>query len=204
MTRKQFLNDLYHHLYGLTQDQAEQHLTYYAEMLADRMEEGMSEEDAVAGMEDVETIARRIMEEEGLPYTPPEERPVVPPSYPDASRMGGVRVGGRHHGTLLRRGIGESFLLHDPPGYRLDVLHAGDGILFGHALLHAVGQHLGVVGEVLLGLVFVQSVPAQAAVQVIEKLRTCHLRHTPLSTDRPAGSRASLPKIGQSPRSPPG
>lgn len=89
MTRVRFLNDLYHHLYGLTQDQAELHLTYYAEMLADRMEEGMSEEEAVAGMEDVETIARRIMEEEGLPYTPPDQRPVSPPAYPDASRLGG-------------------------------------------------------------------------------------------------------------------
>ena len=69
MTRVQFLNDLYHHLYGMTKEQVEQHLTYYAEMLADRMEEGMSEEEAVAGMEDVETIARRILEEEGLPYT---------------------------------------------------------------------------------------------------------------------------------------
>lgn len=89
MTRVQFLNDLYHHLYGMTQEQAEQHLTYYAEMLADRMEEGMSEEDAVASMEDVETIARRIMEGEGLPYTPPDQRPVMPPSYPDVSRLGG-------------------------------------------------------------------------------------------------------------------
>lgn len=94
MTRVRFLNDLYHHLYGLTQEQAEQHLTYYAEMLADRMEEGMSEEEAVAGMEDVETIARRIMEEEGLPYTPPEQRPVVPPSYPDVTKMGGNGGGG--------------------------------------------------------------------------------------------------------------
>ncbi|MBD5161736.1 MAG: DUF4097 family beta strand repeat protein [Oscillibacter sp.] len=85
----QFLNNLYHHLYGLTRDQAEQHLTYYAEMLADRMEEGMTEEEAVAGMEDVETIARRIMEEEGLPYTPPDQRPAAPPSYPDVSRLGG-------------------------------------------------------------------------------------------------------------------
>lgn len=89
MTRVQFLNDLYHHLYGMTQEQAEQHLTYYAEMLADRMEEGMSEEEAVAGMEDVETIARRIMEEEGLPYTPPDQRPAAPPAYPDASKLGG-------------------------------------------------------------------------------------------------------------------
>lgn len=89
MTRVRFLNDLYHHLYGLTPDQAELHLTYYAEMLADRIEEGMSEEEAVASMEDVETIARRIMEEEGLPYTPPEQRPLSPPSCPDASRLGG-------------------------------------------------------------------------------------------------------------------
>ena len=37
MTRVQFLNDLYRRLGGLTQEQAEQHLTYYAEMLADRM-----------------------------------------------------------------------------------------------------------------------------------------------------------------------
>ena len=95
MTRAQFLNDLYHHLYGLTKEQAEQHLTYYAEMLADRMEEGVTEEEAVAGMEDVETIARRIMEEENLPYTPPEKRPPVPPEYPDASRLkggGGTRA----------------------------------------------------------------------------------------------------------------
>lgn len=89
MTRVQFLNDLYHHLYGMTREQAEQHLTYYAEMLADRMEEGMTEEEAVAGMEDVETIARRILEEEGLPYVPSEERPLEPPEYPDASRLAG-------------------------------------------------------------------------------------------------------------------
>lgn len=49
----------------------------------------MSEEEAVAGMEDVETIARRILEEEGLPYTPPDQRPVTPPAYPDASKLGG-------------------------------------------------------------------------------------------------------------------
>ncbi len=85
MTRKQFLNNLYHRLEGLTPEQAEQHLTYYAEMLADRMEEGMTEEEAVAGMEDVDTIARRILEEEGLPYKPP----VTPPVYPDAAKIPG-------------------------------------------------------------------------------------------------------------------
>ncbi len=104
MTRVQFLNDLYHHLYGMTQEQAEQHLTYYAEMLADRMEEGMTEEEAVAGMEDVETIARRILEEEGLPYTPPDQRPVIPPAYPDASRLGGGGGGARAYQVPKRFG----------------------------------------------------------------------------------------------------
>lgn len=73
MTRAQFLNDLYRRLGSLSKEQAEQHLTYYAEMLMDRMEEGMSEEEAVASMEPVEEIARRILREEGAPpvYTEP-------------------------------------------------------------------------------------------------------------------------------------
>ena len=93
MTRAQFLNDLYHRLEGLTQEQAEEHRTYYAEMLADRMEEGMSEEQAVESMEDVETIARRILEEEGRSAV--SSRPPEPPAYPDASRIpggGGARA----------------------------------------------------------------------------------------------------------------
>ena len=57
MTRAKFLNDLYRRLSVLTPEQAEQHLTYYAEMLADRMEEGMSEAEAVASMEPLDVIA---------------------------------------------------------------------------------------------------------------------------------------------------
>ena len=86
MTRKQFLNDLYLRLTALGPERAEQHLTDYAEMLADRMEEGMSEEEAVASMEDLDTIARRILEEEGQPEEP---QPVMPPACPDASRIPG-------------------------------------------------------------------------------------------------------------------
>ncbi len=90
MTRAQFLNDMYRRLCGngMDKDQAEQHLTYYAEMLADRMEEGMTEDQAVSSMENVDTIVRRILEEEGLPCRSPEET-VTPPVYPDVSRLGG-------------------------------------------------------------------------------------------------------------------
>ena len=91
MTRVQFLNDLYHHLYGMTQEQAEQHLTYYAEMLADRMEEGMSEEEAVGSMEAVDTIARRILEEEGKTYRPVEAGPDRPVGAGNLHCPGGGR-----------------------------------------------------------------------------------------------------------------
>ena len=67
MTRKQFLNDLYRRLGSMSTEEAEQHLTYYAEMLADRMEDGMTEEEAVASMESVDTIARRILQDAVVP-----------------------------------------------------------------------------------------------------------------------------------------
>ena len=94
MTRAQFLNDLYRLLAGngMDAEQAEQHLTYYAEMLADRMEEGMSEDQAVSSMEDVDTIARRVLEEEGLPYRPLREIPMKPPAAPDVSPGRGRRT----------------------------------------------------------------------------------------------------------------
>ena len=63
MTRREFLNELYRRLGKMSREEAEQYLTYYAEMLADRMEEGMTEEEAVASMEEVETIAARIRQE---------------------------------------------------------------------------------------------------------------------------------------------
>lgn len=75
MTRAQFLNELYRRLGSMSREQAEQHLTYYAEMLMDRMEEGMSEEEAVASMEDVDTIAQRILQEEGQPPAAPDPAP---------------------------------------------------------------------------------------------------------------------------------
>ena len=91
MTRVQFLNDLYRRLGALEKAQAEEWLVYYAEMLADRMEEGMTEEEAVGSMEDLDTIARRILQEAGLPpeaMTDPDA-PVTPPVYPDPPAGGG-------------------------------------------------------------------------------------------------------------------
>lgn len=77
MTRGEFLNTLYRKLPGMSREEAEQYLTYYAEMLADRMEEGMTEEEAVASMEDVDAIAQRILQDRAA------EAPVQPPQAPE-------------------------------------------------------------------------------------------------------------------------
>lgn len=60
MTRTQFLDGLKQELHGLPQQEIEQTLHYYSEIIADRMEEGMTEEEAVAKMEPMHVIARRV------------------------------------------------------------------------------------------------------------------------------------------------
>lgn len=82
MTRAEFLRELCRRLMAeMSHEEAEQHLTYYAEMLADRMEEGMSEEEAVASLESVEVIVQRIL----------QDRPAgeQQPSYPEPPLRGG-------------------------------------------------------------------------------------------------------------------
>ena len=71
MTRKEFLTELDRRLSPLPRHEAEEHINYYAEMLADRMEEGMTEEEAVRSMESIDTIASRIL---GARYTTPAKK----------------------------------------------------------------------------------------------------------------------------------
>lgn len=71
MTRVEFLTELDHRLSTLTKEQADEYLAYYAEMMADRMEDGMSEEEAVASLESPSVIASRIL---GTVYTTPQKK----------------------------------------------------------------------------------------------------------------------------------
>ena len=60
MTKIQFLFALKERLAGLPQAEVEERLTFYSEMIEDRMEEGLSEEEAVAAVGSVEQIAGEI------------------------------------------------------------------------------------------------------------------------------------------------
>jgi len=65
MNKEQFLAALRHRLCYLPAEEVERSLTFYAESIDDRVEDGSSEWEAVAALGDVESIARAI--ETGLP-----------------------------------------------------------------------------------------------------------------------------------------
>ena len=63
MDRYEFLNELKIKISQLPEIETEKHLAYYEEMIEDRIEDGMTEEEAVASLEDVSVIAERILQE---------------------------------------------------------------------------------------------------------------------------------------------
>ncbi len=74
MIREEFLNELKNALSGMDEDEISSVLAYYSEMIDDRVEAGMSEEDAVNAMEPVETIAARVLSEAGIAEEKTEEK----------------------------------------------------------------------------------------------------------------------------------
>lgn len=61
MNKESFLSALRSRLAGLPQEDVEERLNFYAEMIEDRMEEGLSEEEAVAEVGSVDEIAAQIL-----------------------------------------------------------------------------------------------------------------------------------------------
>lgn len=61
MDKQAFLTALRSGLSGLPQDDIEERLTFYGEMIDDRMEEGLSEEEAVAAIGEVSEIVRQAV-----------------------------------------------------------------------------------------------------------------------------------------------
>lgn len=71
MTRIEFLTELDRRLEVLPREEADRHLAYYAEILADRAEDGMTDEEAVASLESLDTITNRIL---SMHYTTKKEK----------------------------------------------------------------------------------------------------------------------------------
>ena len=66
MTKSEFLWQLRNGLQGLPRDDIEERVNFYSEMIDDRMEEGLSEAEAVSEIGDVNTVVAQILEETPL------------------------------------------------------------------------------------------------------------------------------------------
>ncbi|MBQ4648271.1 MAG: DUF1700 domain-containing protein [Clostridia bacterium] len=66
MSKQEFLAQLRKGLHGLPQDDIEERLTFYSEMIEDRMEEGLSEEEAVSAVGTVQDIVAQTVAETPL------------------------------------------------------------------------------------------------------------------------------------------
>lgn len=73
MTKEGFLAQLRQQLWALPEADRQNSLDYYAEMIDDRMEEGLSEEEAVAAIGNLEEIVQQILGE--TPRPPVEVKP---------------------------------------------------------------------------------------------------------------------------------
>ena len=67
MTKRQFLDELRARLSPLPQLDIEKTIAFYSEMIDDRIDDGMAEEEAVEKMESPAVIAERIIAESGYP-----------------------------------------------------------------------------------------------------------------------------------------
>ncbi len=61
MTKEEFLLELTHKLSPLPWEEIEDRWIFYSEMIDDRMDEGLSEDEAVAALGDVEEVAAQIL-----------------------------------------------------------------------------------------------------------------------------------------------
>ena len=61
MNKAEFLTDLRTRLEGLPEEEIKKSVDFYGEMIADRMDDGLSEEEAVAALGDIKDITGRIL-----------------------------------------------------------------------------------------------------------------------------------------------
>lgn len=67
LSKQEFLAQLRKGLSGLPQDDIKEHLTFYCEMIDDRMEEGLSEDEAVSAVGSVDEIVSQVVSD--IPLT---------------------------------------------------------------------------------------------------------------------------------------
>ena len=80
MYKQQFLSELEKKLQGLPQEDIHERLNFYDEIISDRMEEGLTEEEAVAAIGTTDEIARQIIYD--APFTKIAKEKLKPKNKP--------------------------------------------------------------------------------------------------------------------------
>ena len=73
MSRDAFIGELRHRMAGLPQEAVDRTVEYYGELIADSMEDGLSEEEAVARLGSIEEIVASVVKDTPLPQIPKSE-----------------------------------------------------------------------------------------------------------------------------------
>ena len=76
MNKKEFLLQLRKGLSGVPHDEIEERLNFYCEMIEDRMEEGLSEEEAVCRIGNIDELISHIAED--IPIAKPAKEKITP------------------------------------------------------------------------------------------------------------------------------
>ncbi|HAE52598.1 MAG TPA: hypothetical protein DCG30_05015 [Ruminococcus sp.] len=76
MNKENFLNGLREKLSGLPQEDIEERIAFYNEMINDRMEDGLSEEEAIEAIGSVDSVVEQIMSE--IPLSTLVKKKVTP------------------------------------------------------------------------------------------------------------------------------
>ena len=121
MTKEQFLTELQNRLSFLPSSEVAPFISYYREMIEDRMEEGMSERDAVAGLGDIGRIVEVIQYE--MPVTS-----LVVSSVREKTHEAKARAESRW--PAWGKGLVIALLILGSPIW-LSLLLAGGGVLVG-------------------------------------------------------------------------
>lgn len=75
MRKQEFLSALKRSMKGLPKSEIDERISFYSEMIDDRIEEGFSEEDAVAKIGNVDHISKQILSEARVPKSKRKRKP---------------------------------------------------------------------------------------------------------------------------------
>lgn len=110
MNKQEFLAQLEKGLYGLPQADIDERLGFYSEMIDDRIEEGLSEEEAVAGIGSVDSVISQIVAE--IPLSKLVKERIKPKKDIDASMIVLLVLGSPVWLPLLIAGVSVVFSLY--------------------------------------------------------------------------------------------